>query len=50
MLTVSTPLLKRSLARVDRATLPKQAELHPERALSSVTLRLKFNLNVQREG
>ena len=27
MLTVSTPLLKRSLARVDRATLPKQAEL-----------------------
>ena len=31
MLTVSTPLLKRSLARVDRATLPKQAELHLER-------------------
>ena len=30
MLTVSTPLLKRSLARVDRATLPKQAELHLE--------------------
>ena len=28
MLTVSTRLLKGSLARVDRATLPKQGELH----------------------